>query len=222
MSLGILLDVDGTLFDSFGAILASMNEGLADLGEPPLEDEELRPLIGMPVRRQMAILRGMRDPAAERLRARYYRHFDEKVDAGIPLYPGVREALRALADRPIGTITTRRTAVARRMLRGADLEEFFRAIVGGDAVSRPKPEPDLVLYAAEAIGTSGTHSLVVGDAPVDILAGRAAGAWTVAATYGYGGVEALREVEPHQEIAAFPELLEVVAGIEGVSSGSLG
>lgn len=219
MSPGLLLDVDGTLFDSFGAILEAMNEGLADLGEPPLEDRELRPLIGMPVRRQMALLRGTGDAAAERLGARYYAHFDRKVEAGIPLYPGVRETLRTLGGHSIGTITTRRTGVARRMLRGAELEGFFEAIVGGDAVARPKPQPDLVLHAAKAIMTPAARCIVVGDAPVDVLAGRAAGAWTVAATYGYGGVEALRKAEPHREIAAFPDVLEVIAEWEGASGG---
>ncbi|MFQ5908978.1 MAG: HAD family hydrolase [Thermoplasmata archaeon] len=213
-----LLDVDGTLFDSFDAILSAMNAALAEDREPPLQADELRPLIGMPVRRQMAILRGWEGPSAERLAHRYYDHFDQRVTEGIPLYPGVRGTLQTLAGRPLGTITTRRTTVVRRMLQGAGLDRFFRAVVGGDAVSRPKPAPDLVQYAARAIGQRAKDCVVVGDSPVDLQAGREAGARTVAALYGYGGVDALREASPDAEITKFPELPGVLAVLEGAGS----
>lgn len=211
---GILLDVDGTLFDSFPAILASMNDALEETGDPPLRAGELRPLIGMPVRRQMALLRGMEGPAVAPLRDGYYRHFQRRVEEGIPLFPGVAETLERLGGRAIGTMTTRRTAVARRMLETAHIVERFVAIVGGDQVTRPKPHPDLVRVAAEAIGTRPRECVAVGDAAVDILAGRRAGAWTVAATYGYGALEDLRRAEPHAEIASIGDLVPVLEGLE--------
>lgn len=205
-ALGILLDVDGTLFDSFPAILGAMNDALDEAGEPHLQDAELRPLIGMPVRRQMALLRGMEGAAVEELRDRYYRHFERRVAEGIPLYPRVPETLEALGDRPLGTMTTRRTEVARRMLRAAHLEARFTAVVGGDQVTRSKPHPDLVLLAAQSVGRDASHCVAVGDAPVDILAGQRAGCQTVAATYGYGVLEELREAKPDAEIASFEGL----------------
>jgi HAD superfamily hydrolase (TIGR01509 family) len=215
--MAVLLDVDGTLFDSFDAILSAMNAALAEDDESPLRADELRPLIGMPVRRQMALLRGWEGPLAERLAHRYYDHFDKRVTEGIPLYPGVRSTLQTLANCPLGTITTRRTAMVRRMLQGAGLDRFFQAIIGGDRVSRPKPAPDLVQYAARAMGQRTADSVVVGDSPVDLQAGREAGARTVAALYGYGGVDALRGANPDQEITTFPELLGVLAVLEADS-----
>ncbi len=216
--MAVLLDVDGTLFDSFDAILSAMNAALAEDDESPLRADELRPLIGMPVRRQMALLRGWKTPPAERLAQRYYDHFDERVAEGIPLYPGVRSTLQTLTNRPLGTITTRRTAMVRRMLQGAGLGRFFQAIVGGDSVSRPKPAPDLVQYAARAMGQEAAGSVVVGDSPVDLQAGREAGARTVAALYGYGGVDALRGANPDEEITKFPELPGVLAILEEANS----
>ncbi len=150
----------------------------------------------------------------EAIRDAYYRHFERRVAEGIPLYPRVPETLEALGDRPIGTMTTRRTAVARRMLRGARLEPRFTAVVGGDQVTRPKPHPELVYLAATAVGRPATACIVVGDAPVDVLAGRRAGAWTVAATYGYGDLEDLRQAGPHAEISSVEDLLPVVRALE--------
>ncbi len=214
MRLALLLDIDGTLFDTLEVIVETMNAALIEVKEPPLKLEELRPLIGMPVHRQMAILRGMEGPLVDDIANRYYRHFVERVEGGFRPYPGVRETLEVLAGRPIGTMTTRRREVARRMLQVAGLDRYFTAFVGGDEVARPKPEPDLVLHAARAVQRPPEECVIVGDAPVDILAGRAAGAWTVAARYGYGDIASLREVGPHAEIEAFSDLPDVLRGLE--------
>ncbi len=191
-----------------------MNAALDEVGEPPLELEELRPLIGMPVDRQMAILRRMEGPIVDEITDRYYRHFAEHAERGFGLYPGVKETLAALSDRPIGTMTTRRREVARVMLRAAGIDGYFKAIVGGDEVSRPKPRPDLVFHAARAIAMPLEQCVVVGDAAVDILAGKAAGAWTVAAIYGYGEIASLREATPDKEISEFSELPQVLDRLE--------
>ena len=100
------------------------------------------------------------------------------------------------------------------MLEVSGIATYFKAIVGGDEVSRPKPYPDLPLFSANALGVPPEHCIVVGDAPVDILAGRAARMWTVAAAYGYGSLSALREAKPHATIQQFMELPGVVADLD--------
>ncbi|HYM39173.1 MAG TPA: HAD family hydrolase [Thermoplasmata archaeon] len=210
MPLGLLFDIDGTLMDTLDAIVASMNAALESFAVKPLTTEELRPLIGMPVSRQMDLLRGMQGPVVDRITDMYYEHFMEHVEQGLPLYPGVRETMPRLGDHPISTMTTRRLYGARRMLEVSGIASCFTAIVGGDEVSRPKPYPDLPLYSARALGLEPGRCVVVGDAPVDILAGRAARMWTVAATYGYGNPAALREAKPHATIVRFAELPAVL------------
>ncbi len=213
MPLAVLFDIDGTLIDTVDAIVASMNAAFAEFGVQPLTKEEIRPMIGMPVARQMDQLRGMRGPPVDRITDRYYEFFLEHVEKGLPLFPGVRETLAAL-HRPISTMTTRRLHGARRMLEVAGIAPYFRAIVGGDEVSRPKPYPDLPLYSAKALAMPPERCVVVGDSPVDILAGRAARMWTVAALYGYGDPSAIREAKPHAEIAGFAGLPAALADLE--------
>ncbi len=214
MPLALLFDIDGTLMDTLDAILVSMNEALAELGEPPLKSEELRPLIGMPVQRQLDLLRGMTGPVVDELTDRYYVHFMERVERGLPLYPGVKETLPRLADRPISTMTTRRREGAERMLQVAGIAQYFRSVVGGDEVSRPKPFPDLPLFSAKALRVPPESCAIVGDSPVDVLAGRAARMWTVAAVYGYGSPSALSEAKPHATIRRFAELPGVLEDLE--------
>ncbi len=205
--------------DTFDAILESMNAALAEVGEGPLTRAELRPLIGMPVQRQLDLLRGMSGPKVDEIMDRYYVHFMERVERGLPLFPGVRDTLPSLSSRPMSTMTTRRRTGAVRMLEVSGIASYFQAIVGGDEVSRPKPYPDLPLFSARALNRPPQDCAVIGDAPVDILAGRAARMWTVGVTYGYGDLRALREAKPHATVERFAELPAVLGHLEARDAG---
>jgi beta-phosphoglucomutase-like phosphatase (HAD superfamily) len=101
------------------------------------------------------------------------------------------------------------------MLQTAGVDAFFTAIVGGDEVVHQKPHPDLALHAADTLGVPPSECVVVGDAPVDIEAGNAAGMATVAATYGYGPPEALQVARPTALLDRFERLPAVLAALEG-------
>ncbi len=218
MVLALLFDLDGTLMDTLGAIVDSMNAALAEVGVKPLTSEEIRPMIGMSVARQMEQLRGMEGPVVDRITDRYYEFFMEHVEKGLPLFPGVQQTIPMLG-RPMSTMTTRRLHGAKRMLEVAGIAPYFKAVVGGDEVSRPKPFPDLPLYSAKSLGVPPEQCVVVGDAPVDILAGRSARMWTVAALYGYGTPSAIREAKPHVEIRRFADLPAAISDLEARGSG---
>lgn len=207
MPLAILFDIDGTLMDTLDTIVEAMNAAAAALRvAPPFGTQELRPMIGMPVERQLAELRGISGPLAPEFMERYYAHFTRLIERDVRLYPGVRETFPLLAHLRIGTMSTRRRNEAWHMLRLAGLETYFRAIVGGEEAPRPKPHPDLPLLAAKALEVDPADCVAVGDSPVDILAGRAAGMRTVAASYGYGDPGALRGAGPDASMERFAEL----------------
>lgn len=207
----LLFDIDGTLMDTFEAILEAMNEAVAQLGLEPLRAKELRPLIGRDIATQMVRLRGLEGPQVHRIRDIYYERFVDRVKKGVRLYPGVSEFFNSLSGYSVGTISTRRREVARLMLEKTGLLQYFTEVTGGDMVSRPKPNPDLVHLACGALGVPPEESVVIGDSPVDILAGRAAGALTVAVTYGYGDREEILAASPHATVDSFRELRGVLS-----------
>ena len=211
MTLALLLDLDGTLLRTLDAIERAMNAAMADIIDSrAFKAAELRPLIGTPVQHQLEVLRGITGSTADDFADRYYEYFMAIVERDIHLFPGVKETFPRLASRRIGTMTTRRRDGARRMLELAGLLPYFAAVVGGDEVEHPKPAPDLPRHCAKTLGVRPEECVVVGDSPVDILAGRAAGTWTVAAMYGYGEPRALREANPDAEIGAFTDLPRVL------------
>jgi beta-phosphoglucomutase len=60
-------------------------------------------------------------------------------------------------------------------LDGAGVRQYFRAIVDGSQVARPKPAPDVYLRGAELLGVDPANCIVFEDSPVGIEAARAAG-----------------------------------------------
>lgn len=214
MSLALLFDIDGTLMDTLAAIVDAMNAAAKEFEVAPFRSAELRPMIGTPVQRQLQELRGISNAPADAFTERYYAHFTRLVDRGLRLYAEVRETFPALSNRRIATVSTRRRDEARHMLRVTGLEPYFGAIVGGDEVRRPKPSPDLPVFAAEALGVDPSKCVVIGDSPVDVRAGHAAGMRTVAVSYGYGDPAALRAAKPDAVIAHFADLPAILGSFE--------
>jgi phosphoglycolate phosphatase-like HAD superfamily hydrolase len=64
------------------------------------------------------------------------------------------------------------------------------AVVSGDTTPHAKPHPEPLHEAARRLGVPSEACIYVGDDERDIIAGRAAGMRTVAATYGYMGSQA--------------------------------
>ncbi len=60
-------------------------------------------------------------------------------------------------------------------------------VISGDTTPHAKPHPEPLFEAARRLGLAPDRCVYVGDDERDIVAGRAAGMGTVAATYGYLG-----------------------------------
>jgi phosphoglycolate phosphatase len=142
---------------------------------------------------------------------RAYRRADEAVDAvrvGRPV-PGVDQALRRLraAGARLAVATTDTTAQATRGLAALGLADLLDAIVGADAVSRPKPDGEAVHRCCDTVGVAAREAIVVGDAVADVLMGRQAG---VALSVGVlTGVTTAAEFDGHADVVV-GSLLDLV------------
>ncbi|HEY5582668.1 MAG TPA: HAD-IA family hydrolase, partial [Rhodoferax sp.] len=70
------------------------------------------------------------------------------------------------------------------------LFESAKVVISGDTTPHAKPHPEPLFEAARRLSLDPALCLYVGDDERDIVAGRAAGMGTVAATYGYLGQKA--------------------------------
>ncbi len=60
-------------------------------------------------------------------------------------------------------------------MESVNLKGVFETIIGADEVENGKPAPDMILLACERCGFLPGEAVYVGDMPIDMEAGRAAG-----------------------------------------------
>jgi len=94
------------------------------------------------------------------------------------LFSGVPELLAWLRERglKLGVITRNCRAAAGAVLES--LGPLVDVVLTRDDVPAVKPDPLHLRRALEALGVRGERSLMVGDHPLDVVTGRAVGAFT--------------------------------------------
>ncbi len=92
----------------------------------------------------------------------------------------------------------------------ATIEKFVNVEVTRMDVKRKKPAPDGVFECCKRLGVPPEKCVVVGDSSVDIKAGKAAGALTVAVLSGVGNLENLKKEKPDAIIPSIKELVSLL------------
>ncbi|WP_243422343.1 HAD family hydrolase [Micromonospora globispora] len=180
----VVFDMDGTLIESHTVVPAAYRAAILDGGGPELSDAEIiaRYPLGPP---SVLITHLLRRPATDQDLARYHAHL-AALAGQVTVYAGVAELLGDVGGRaPIGLFTGASHRAAEILLDRVGLLRHFRVVVGGDEVSRPKPEPDGIELACRRLGVAPARAAYVGDSPLDLRAARRSGALAVAAGWGH-------------------------------------
>jgi pyrophosphatase PpaX len=193
----VLFDLDGTLIDSVELILTCYRQTFEiHRGMAPPDDAWLAGM-GTPLRTQF---RGFTNDVAElEAMVKTYGDLNRKQhDALIREFPGVYNAVQALADRKVGMgiVTSKLRAGCLRGLARCRLDGFFRVIVAADDLPKHKPDPAPVQMALDLLEADPASTIFVGDSPHDLVAGRAAGIHTAAVLWGPFPRRALEQEEP--------------------------
>ena len=173
--LALIWDMDGTLVDSYPAIVPAARETLAafgvTLGQEEIHREVIQSSVGALLER-IARERGL-DPAP--LKADFGRRNDSRIQAIRPM-PHARECLEALQRAGHRSfVYTHRGASCPAILRQNNLDGFFTEIVTAlDGFPR-KPAPDAILYLLEKYRLDPARCFYVGDRSLDIEAAERAG-----------------------------------------------
>jgi HAD superfamily hydrolase (TIGR01509 family) len=174
----VLFDMDGTLVDSDAAVERAWTTWATERGLDPREAITLA--HGSPseptVRAMLPHLdeAGIKAAAARQMDLQY-EDLDDVVAA-----PGAHELIAVLDKRdiPWAVVTSADQRLARGRLGAAGIEP--PVLVTVDQISRGKPDPAGYLEAARQLGVDPAKCLVVEDADVGLVAGKAAGAYTAA------------------------------------------
>jgi len=187
----VLFDLDGTLIDSAPDLGAAADQMRTDRGLPSLPLEAYRPMAGAGARGMLGIAFGITPEHADfpALREEFFRNYERRMTTSTQAFGGVAELLEALVQRGLawGVVTNKSMRFTAPLTAAMPLFATARAIVGGDSTPHSKPHPAPLFEAARQLGLAPERCVYVGDDERDIIAGRAAGMPTVAATYGYLG-----------------------------------
>lgn len=194
----VLFDLDGTLIDSIELIIDSYLHAFTVHRLPPLSREVLIAGIGTPLRTVFRDMGGT--PEEIELWIGTYREYNlTHHDQRVRPFPGAVEMVRQAhaAGCRLGLVTSKNRAGAERGLRLVGLEGVMQVVIGADQVERPKPHPEPVERALEALGAQPGEAVFIGDSTHDIHSGRAAGVTTIGVTWGPFTHEQLLPASPH-------------------------
>lgn len=190
----VLFDLDGTLVDSAPDLGDAANRMRERRGLPPLDEAYYRPRASSGARGMIEAAFGLtpEDPAFAAYKAEYLDTYGEVMTRRTRAFDGVKPLIAALgrAGLPWGVVTNKIERFALPLTAALPLFRSAGTVIGGDTTPHPKPHPAPLLEAARRLGVEPAACVYVGDDERDIVAGRAAGMATVAARYGYLGVDA--------------------------------
>jgi pyrophosphatase PpaX len=181
----VLFDLDGTLIDSIGLLLASMRYAFEGFdGEEPVTEDWVAG-IGTPLMTQIRAYTKTEDQAIA-VRDRYRDFQRDNHDAMTTAYPGAMETLAELhaEGKAMAVVTAKIDWLAQRSLDWTGLAKYIPVVVGSESTQKHKPNPEPVRFALNKLGVAPEHALFIGDSPHDIGAGNAAGVLSVGATWG--------------------------------------
>ena len=212
----ILFDLDGTLIDSAPDLGAAADKMRTDRGLPSLPPDMYRPMAGAGARGMLGVAFGLtpEHPDFLALREEFFVNYENCMTQRTYAFDGVAELIGELVRRQLawGVVTNKAHRFTGPLTRAMPLFATARAIVSGDTTPHAKPHPEPLFEAARRLALAPARCLYVGDDERDIVAGRAAGMVTVAATYGYLGQKAdISSWGAHAAINSPPELLQLLA-----------
>ena len=207
----IILDFDGTLADTAGVIIRTMQATIQELGLPSRTDSQCAAMIGLRLAEIPAALYPDHEIDGDLYAATSRRLFHIfNTDGAVELDPTVLETLKELKGRGL-TLTiasSRSNASLTDYMKSLDLTDTITYILGAEDVKEGKPAPEPVIRTLKEFGFSPEEAIVVGDTVFDIKMGQNAGTRTCGVTYGNGSRESLSEAD--WLIDDFSNLLELV------------
>lgn len=211
----MVFDLDGTLVDSRRDLAESANELLATYGAAALSVDRVTAMVGEGARvlvERVLEARSIGEPPDAAL-ARFLDIYARRVVDCTRAYPGVREALVALAGRvPLAVLTNKPGRHTGLLLEALDLRRFFTEVIGGDSAFPRKPDPSALRHLIGLAGATPETTLMVGDSIVDVDTARRAGCRMCVAQYGFG-------VVPPSAIASDTVVAQTSEGLLGTLTG---
>ncbi|WP_425046146.1 HAD-IA family hydrolase [Primorskyibacter sp. S87] len=217
----VIFDLDGTLADTSGDLLAAANACFRQMGHGDVLQPGADAGIALRGGRMM-LTRGL-----ERIGAydadtvdRFYPilldAYREAIDLHTEFYPGALQAVGNLKTLGygVGICTNKPEALADLLLRRLGVRDEFASLIGADTLPVRKPDPEPLREAARRAGGNPDLCVLIGDSDTDRNTARNAGVPSVLVTFGPSGAD-MAALEPEGLLDHFDALPEMVSRLIG-------
>lgn len=213
----VIFDLDGTLADTAGDLIAACNAALAAMGQPAKlvmgADDATAFRGGRAMLRLAGARLGLTDDTAM-VEAGYpllLEAYGAAIDCHTTLYPGAMEAVYRLKSKgvAVGICTNKPEGLAQTLLTRLGIRDDFAALVGADTLTVRKPDPAPLIEAVARAGGALDRSILIGDTVTDRETARAAARPCALVTFGPTG-RAVADLQPEALIDHYDGLDAII------------
>lgn len=213
----VIFDLDGTLADTSGDLIAAANHCFERMGVDARLDRATdagTALRGGKAMLTLGLERSGRYSAelVEQWYPELLNAYGDALDTHTVMYPGAMEAVEMLKTNgmAVGICTNKPQALAETLMTRLGVRAAFGSLVGADTLPTRKPDAAPYIAAVERAGGKVARSCLIGDTITDRDTARAARVACVLVGFGPSG-EDMAALEPDAIIQHFDELPDVAA-----------
>lgn len=170
----VIFDMDGLMFDTERLFFEAFRQKIEPETGLSFPEEQLKRLLGLNREAGIRLFREMFPQADPEECYRMKRQWVAQYIAenGVPVKPGLFDLLNHLREKeiPIAVASSTNSDLVASYMDRSGVRPYLTAIIGGEMVTRGKPEPDIFLAAAQALGQAPEDCLAFEDSENGLLA----------------------------------------------------
>ena len=215
-----LFDLDGTLTDPKEGITTCVQYALHSLGIEEPDLDRLESFIGPPLKDSFMEFYGMDEEQAQAAVKKYRERFNDKGLYENEIYPGIAPMLQMLSEKGfrLAVASSKPTVFVEKILEHFGIRQYFKVVVGSELDGSRTSKDQVVMEALRQLFGAKPilyHEVyMIGDRRFDVEGARAMKVESVGVTYGYGGMEELREAHADYIVESVEELREFLNRLE--------
>lgn len=198
----LVFDWDGTLVDSIGKIVNSLQHASREGIGAEISEQHARSVIGLGLDEAVSALHPELDKQQHaedllRIADAYRQHYIYDNDIPAPMFDGVANMLNKLREEgyTLAVATGKSRKGLDHTLKEHDMVDMF-SITRTPTEARSKPDPLMLNEIIHETGFSATQTLMIGDSEHDLSMAKNANVASIAVTHGVHNRDTLEKLEP--------------------------
>ena len=189
----ILFDFDGTISDSYDAVVNSFIYALDYYGNTDYHKRDMRIILGPPLRQSFVEHFGFDEKTALEAVKKYRERYNEYFLIEHKIYKGIPELLQKLCDKGYKLVlaTSKPLDMATKILEKFDLAKYFYFLGGASLDTKRDTKEKVLEYIFENCNIDKSKAILVGDRCYDLIGAEYIGIDAMGVLFGYGDKEEL-------------------------------